>query len=174
MATVYSIRTVGLQTVPLITLLSSAFTEVRFTLVSGFLTSSVSVYNKPFKASFEGVHIHAAPNNLRFIIVNRRGYPGSTPYTDGELGDIVNNSKVDIDRRAIMTAYFVKYVVDNLSIPKMSADRKTGGIAVVGWSFGSVATLSLFSDLDIYPKDLYPVLEDNVKDVVIMGKSFLC
>lgn len=173
MVLICSTRTVGLQMIPRTTLLSSASTAVLSTLVSRCLTDSLSVYIEPFTASFEAVHVHAAPNNLRFIIVNRRGYPGSTPCTDAELDDIVNRSKAAIDCWAIMTAHFVKYVVDNLAIPKISLDRKTGGIVVAGWSIGSVFALSLLSDFEIYSKDLSSALEDNVKDVVVIGKFFL-
>lgn len=116
------------------------------------------------------MHAHATTNDARVITVQRKDYPGSSAYTDAELDDLKNGSKSTLDGWAVLMANLVNYFVDNLSIPKISDDRKTGGIALVGWSMGSATAMSIISDIDIIPKDLHPVLEAYIRDVVLYGK----
>lgn len=102
--------------------------------------------------------------------MQRRDYPGSSAYTDAELEDLRNGSKVTIDSWAISMAHLVNYFANNLSVPKLSEDRKSGGIALVAWSMSSATVMALLSDVDVIPKELHSVLEAYLKVVVLQGK----
>jgi len=131
-------------------------------------TTLVFFHGSSFHAkTYDFIHEHAAANNTRVIAVQRRDYPGSSAYTDAELEDLRNGSKATIDGWAISVAHLVNYFANNLSIPKVSEDRKSGGIALVGWSMASVTVMALLSDMEVIPKELHPVLETYVKVVVL-------
>ncbi len=79
----------------------------------------------------------AAPNNFRLVIVNRRDYPGSAKYTDEELQALQEGKQEFMEAVGRETLAFLSWYVKNHDIPKLSADRNTGGIVVLSWSLGA-------------------------------------
>ncbi|KAF8067693.1 hypothetical protein FPV67DRAFT_1416215 [Lyophyllum atratum] len=120
---------------------------------------------------FEKMHEYAHVNDLRTVIWNRRDYPGSTKYTDAELEDLNEGRKVFLDRLAVQVADFLKQYIEKESIPKISADHKSGGFAIMGWSMGTATAMALFSDPSLISSELYALLEPYVKDLVLYGTS---
>ncbi|KAG6875672.1 hypothetical protein C0992_002879 [Termitomyces sp. T32_za158] len=118
---------------------------------------------------FERLHDYAHRYNLRTVIWNRRDYYGSTKYTDAEIDDLNNGKKVFLDRLAIQVADFLKQYIEKESVPKISADRKTGGFAIMGWSMGTATAMPLFSDPALISPELYALLEQYVKDLILDG-----
>ncbi|KAJ7090984.1 hypothetical protein C8R44DRAFT_990589 [Mycena epipterygia] len=116
---------------------------------------------------FVRLHEHAHKNNLRTIFWNRRDYHGSTKYTDDELADMRAGRKSFQDRLAIRTAWFFQHLTENDNIPKVTSDRKAGGIILVGWSSGNSATLALLADPAVLPKPLYETLEPHLRSLVL-------
>ncbi|KAH0581827.1 hypothetical protein J132_09537 [Termitomyces sp. J132] len=116
---------------------------------------------------FEKLHGYAHKCNLRTVIWNRRDYPGSTEYTDAEIDDLNNGRKVFLDRLGIQVADFLKRYIENESVPKVSADRKNGGFAIMGWSMGTATAMPLFSDPSLISSELYVLLEQYVKDLIL-------
>ncbi|KAG6915162.1 hypothetical protein DXG01_012957 [Tephrocybe rancida] len=116
---------------------------------------------------FEKLHDYAHQYNLRIVIWNRRDYPGSTKYSDAEIDDLNNGRKVFLDRLAVQVADFLKQYIEKESIPKISADRKFGGFAIMGWSMGTATAMPLFSDPSLLSPELYSLLEQYVKDLVL-------
>lgn len=106
---------------------------------------------------------------MRVIALQRKNYSGSSAFTDAEMSEMKSGSKSILDGFAISLAHFVNYLVQNFSISEVSEDRKSGGIALVGWSNGALVAMSLFSDFEVIPKELHPVLEDYVKDLIFYG-----
>jgi pimeloyl-ACP methyl ester carboxylesterase len=115
------------------------------------------------------LHKYAHQNDLRVILWNRRDYRGSTKYTDAELEDLKEGRKVFQDRLAIQLAWFLEHFIKQKGTPKLSADRKSGGFILMGWSLGNVTTLSLLSDPDAIPKPLYEIVEPYLMSIVLYG-----
>jgi pimeloyl-ACP methyl ester carboxylesterase len=115
--------------------------------------------------SFERLHEYSHSRNLRTVIFNRRDYAGSSKYTDSELEDLNQGKRVFLDRLAVQLAYAVKFFIDS-GIPTISANRKHGGVAIMGWSMGCATAMSLFSDKELIPGALYDELKLYVKDLV--------
>ncbi|KAJ7671855.1 hypothetical protein B0H17DRAFT_948063 [Mycena rosella] len=109
--------------------------------------------------------------NLRIILWNRRGYRGSTKYSDEELADLKAGRKVFQDRLAIQTAWFLEHFIKNESSPKVTADRSAGGFILMGWSFGNATTLALFADPAVIPKPLYETVEPHLRSLVLYGSN---
>lgn len=108
---------------------------------------------------------------MRLILFQRKNYPGSTPYTSAEIDDLAQGRKIAIDRLGSILGQFIKYVIDKHHIPRTivnGAGRRTGGVAVVGWSMGSVAALSLFSGCE---DNLVTGLSPYIRDLILYGKK---
>ncbi|RDB30090.1 hypothetical protein Hypma_013908 [Hypsizygus marmoreus] len=119
---------------------------------------------------FVHLHDHAHPLNLRTVVCNRRDYPGSTRYTDSELDDLRHGRKDFLDRLAIQVGWFLEKFIDEENIPKVGADRKSGGFAILGWSMGTATAMSLFSDQSLIS---YTKLEPYVKDLILYDPPYL-
>ena len=78
----------------------------------------------------------AAPNNLRLVILNRRDYAGSTKYTEAELESLREGRREFLENLGLETITFLAWFATTQDIPKLSADRKTGGFVTIGWSMG--------------------------------------
>lgn len=167
MATTSSSMIVG-RLIPLITLQWFLFTEPPFTLVRRF-NIHFRLYSAWYIENFDRVHAHAAANNLRVIALQRRGYPGSSTFTEAEMAEMKSGSNLTLDGFAISMAHFVNYLAYDLSVPKVSGDRKSGGVALVAWSMAALVVMPLLSDFEVIPKELHPVLEDYVKDLIFYG-----
>ncbi|KAH9850273.1 Alpha/Beta hydrolase protein [Lenzites betulinus] len=105
-------------------------------------------------AIFEKLVPLGAPKNSRIILVNRRDYPGSKPYTPEELalisarplGDIatadsIAAAKRDVDAFMLARGQEVYELLEGLvkagSIPVADRENNKGGIVVAGWSLGT-------------------------------------
>ena len=133
-------------------------------------TTAIFIHGSSFNGrSFEGLHAHAHSHNLRIVIITRREYKGSTPLFDWELDDLQHGRKAFLDRMGAQLAQFIQQFVqmETSTIPKIGRDGKTGGIAVVGWSFGAIYALAMFSVPDLVNQSF---LKDYIKDLVLYGK----
>jgi len=98
-------------------------------------------------ATFEKRHPLAHAHNLRFIILNHRGYRGSSEFTD----DLNKGKKEFLDRLAVQMMEFSKVLIESEEIPRV----KDGEIVLLEWSMGVTLTIPLFSDLAVVKKELY-------------------
>ncbi|KAI0700662.1 hypothetical protein C8T65DRAFT_657414 [Cerioporus squamosus] len=119
-------------------------------------TFVVSDATEHFTAIFERIMKTSVDAGVRFVALNRRDYPGSTPLTEDDLR--VLESGTDEERaaflrtQAVQLATFIDRYIQQNSIPAISPDRKTGGIILLGWSLGCTFGLSILSNADIYPE----------------------
>ncbi|KAF8161114.1 hypothetical protein B0H34DRAFT_653831 [Crassisporium funariophilum] len=137
-------------------------------------TTVILIHGSAFNGhGFEKLHRLAWKRNMRTVALQRREYPGSTRYTDIELDDLRNGRKAFTDGLAHLVASFVHYFVETQDIPQMSADGRSGGVAIVGWSLGTVTAMSLFADPEVIPSDLYTVLERYIKDLILYDPPYI-
>jgi len=83
------------------------------------------------------------------IVVNRREYSGSSPYTEAELKVFAEGSdeerfKLLVDEGSNL-AMLLDGIIGTLELPE------TGGVAIVGWSLGNIFTLSILASVDTLP-----------------------
>ncbi|KDR72506.1 hypothetical protein GALMADRAFT_252616 [Galerina marginata CBS 339.88] len=151
-----------------------AFTDSGAPIGSTDYTTLVIFHGSAFTGcGFEKLHAYAHQRNLRAVIWNRRDYPGSTKYTDAELQDYNEGRKVFLDRLSVQLADFLKQFIGKESVPKINADRKSGGFALMGWSMGSATAMPLFSDPNLISGGLYTILESYVKDLILYDPPYL-
>jgi len=115
-----------------------------------------------------------SPNGIRIIAINRRDYPGSTPFTEEEVAAIKSDEYTNDDLRAFMLARttefakFAEYLVIS-GISKEVVNGK-GGIAIVGWSLGQAYVTNFIEDVKKLEVGLREMVEKNVRCVVAFGE----
>lgn len=119
---------------------------------------------------------YAAEHNLRFIFVNLRDYPGSSPYTKSELEtfesddqDIQNDAVRDLGRQmaTLLTAIVKKEALPPVTIQD---GKKTGGISLLTWSMSNLVSLSLLANVGTFEKGIKEGLETHLRTVILHGK----
>ncbi|PIL34449.1 hypothetical protein GSI_03225 [Ganoderma sinense ZZ0214-1] len=106
--------------------------------------------------------------NTRLVLLNRRDYPGSTPYTDEERAMVAKLTPDDSEDAAMLAKAGVRFgrflrdrareVFDFLEdlvrhdhIPPAQHSKNTGGIVVAGWSLGALWMTSLLAYAPTFP-----------------------
>ncbi|PCH43848.1 alpha/beta-hydrolase [Wolfiporia cocos MD-104 SS10] len=118
---------------------------------------------------------YAAKHNLRLVAVNLRDYPGSTPHTPEELATLRGT---DQDAKAslvtscgLQIAAFVAWIINKEGLPPFSPSNESGspsgGVAVLGWSWGNCITISFFAHIRDAPEDTRAVLESHMRAFII-------
>jgi len=107
----------------------------------------------------------AASRSLRVICLNRREYPGTTPFSPAELKIFASGTEEErtklIEQQGIDLASFVDALIKQCSLPK------DGGITIAAWSMGNIFLLSLLSSVNLLPTDIKKNLQDYVKNVIL-------
>ncbi|PBK85367.1 hypothetical protein ARMGADRAFT_1018040 [Armillaria gallica] len=115
----------------------------------------------------------AAENNLRLVILNRRHYAGSTKYTDEELAELREGKTEFLQRLGSESAYFLAWFIKTNDIPKISADGKSGGLATIGWSFGTATPLAILSHPEVIPTETYDALGPYFRQMIFYDPPHL-
>ncbi|KAJ7916277.1 hypothetical protein B0H13DRAFT_2323552 [Mycena leptocephala] len=121
-----------------------SYTDSGAVTSGGDYTTLVIIHGHTFHSgTFQRLNPLVEPNSLRIISVNRREYPGSSPYSPEELAafmegtDSVRASLLEQQGRDL--AMFLDGLIKELCIPQ------TGGVALIGWSMGTLFLLALIS-----------------------------
>ncbi|KZV92612.1 alpha/beta-hydrolase [Exidia glandulosa HHB12029] len=110
--------------------------------------------------SFHPMYPFAAPAGLRFVSFNRRGYPGTTPYSAEEQALLTSSdtaSHLLFHRQQGLAV--ARIVLEILADPKLALPE-SGKVGVLGWSTGNWFVLALMSALD-HP-ELLPAERDTL------------
>ncbi|KAI0350957.1 hypothetical protein OH77DRAFT_1412060 [Trametes cingulata] len=117
--------------------------------------------------------------NARIILLNRRDYPGSKPYTEAErallpphatsteAGAAAESMKVFMKERARELYDFLLELVKSGNVPKANREGKKGGIIVAGWSFGTSWMTALLANVASFPVEV-PSLTEYMRRVVFL------
>ncbi|KAJ7165654.1 Alpha/Beta hydrolase protein [Mycena crocata] len=130
-------------------------------------TTIVIIHGHTFHAgTFQRLSPFAQPNGLRIISVNRREYPGSSPYSAEELTVFGEGTEVEraslLEQQGRDLAMFLQGLVEELAIPQ------AGGIALMGWSMGTLFLLSLIASMETLPNATKDTLSAFVHTVVLL------
>jgi hypothetical protein len=120
-------------------------------------------------AIFEHILPLAAPNNIRLVVINRRGYPGSTPYTADEKDGQRSGRKLFLETMGLQVVQFLNAFLDQNDIPRASSDGNSGGLALLGWSLGTFWALAPLGHSDAIPQSYLTRLEPYLKNCILLG-----
>jgi len=62
-------------------------------------------------------------------------------------------------------------LIDKENLPPVSADRKTGGIIVVGWSAGAANAIGTIAHATTLPPEVRAGLASHIRSLIIQGMS---
>ena len=110
-----------------------------------------------------------AKDNIRLVIVNRRDYSGSTKYTNDNLKDLNEGKAAFMERLGAEVAYLLIWFAETHKILKISADGKSGGFSVMGWSIGTTTPMALLVYPDFVGKDTCAKLEPYFRQLILYG-----
>jgi hypothetical protein len=120
----------------------------------------------------------ARKKGIRMIAVNRRHYPGSTPYLPEELAPLkldetdIPKCLLFLQHRGLELIGFIHRIVEKLGLPTLGPDG-SGMITVLGHSIGNIHTLSLAR---CFQNESLPTLLKEVKEwisgIIIFGNPF--
>lgn len=127
---------------------------------------------------------HAEEYNARIVLVNRRDYPGSDPYTqqerkllisEGEEDHVINeNMQTWMNHRARELYEFLGIFCRRENIPSYIPSEKTGGIILAGWSLGTSFMTAMLANIQDFPTILGGIdMMQYLRHVVFYGPSML-
>ncbi|RDB18206.1 hypothetical protein Hypma_000572 [Hypsizygus marmoreus] len=129
-------------------------------------TTLVTIHGHTFHgAIFQRLLPLASANAIRLVNVNRREYPGSTPYTAEELKTITTGSEVEradfLRKQGVLFALFVDGLIQKLDLPEK------GGVAIAGWSLGNIFAIAFATSINDVPDDTKVRLKSYVKTLIL-------
>lgn len=130
----------------------------------------------------------ASASHIRLVLINRRGYGGSTPLADSETNPTFTDDpenpgvsrserrKLDFYtaflqvRAAELARFLVKYI-ENESIPLKieSPGRASGGMSLMAWSLGNILPVSLLAFANTLDPALTRKLDAYLRKIVLYG-----
>ncbi|KIK69441.1 hypothetical protein GYMLUDRAFT_214581 [Collybiopsis luxurians FD-317 M1] len=153
-----------------------SFTDVGAPPNSDDYTTVFILHGSVFNAyQFHKVHSYAHNFNLRTVLLHRRGYIGSTPYTPAELQELERGSKTFWEQSSAQLAEFLGMFIEKEKIPKLKEHPRSGGIAILGWSMGAIPVLSFFATAKnaLVSTGLLELLEGYIGKCVLYDPPYL-
>ncbi|TFK82036.1 hypothetical protein K466DRAFT_501047 [Polyporus arcularius HHB13444] len=110
-------------------------------------------------------------SDIRLVAISRRGYPGSTPFGPDEIANLTTGDdhlkESFLRARGSEVATFIDKFIDEFHLPPVSADGRSGGIALMGWSLGCSVALSVVSHMDTYPQRVQTRLGAYLRTLIL-------
>jgi len=110
----------------------------------------------------------APAHRLRIICLNRREYPGSTPYSSEERNAILDGSDTAraefLHQQGILIALAIDTLILELSLPKT--------VAVACWSMGIIFSVASLASIDRLPESTRERLQAHVKYFFFLDPPF--
>ncbi|PBK63889.1 hypothetical protein ARMSODRAFT_893703 [Armillaria solidipes] len=122
---------------------------------------------------FQKVLNAARSKGVRFVAIQRRPFPGSTPFTAEELNVILTGGSSEADRDAQIAARgheiasFVDAFIQKFKLPPLSDDGKTGGVALLGWSVGGAFPVAAVASSSTLPTNVQTRLGSYVRSLIV-------
>ncbi|KAF9466349.1 Alpha/Beta hydrolase protein [Collybia nuda] len=129
-------------------------------------TTIIFIHGHTFHAGvFQRLANLATGRSLRVICLNRREYPGTSPYITQELKAIQHGNETErtnvINQQGIYLASFVNKVIEILSLPQ------SGGVVLSGWSMGNIFSIAVLASISQLPAATKARLQTYVKQVIL-------
>ncbi|OSD07584.1 alpha/beta-hydrolase [Trametes coccinea BRFM310] len=120
----------------------------------------------------------AAEHNLRLVLLNLRGYPGSTDYSPADLDKLRDSDPESQEQamaeRGLEIAEFLRWYIDTEAIPPITLTPEgvsTGGISLLSWSGGNWFTVAMFGNAGTIPESTRKLLNTYLRSFVMFDPS---
>ncbi|KAJ8086079.1 hypothetical protein PM082_004898 [Marasmius tenuissimus] len=121
---------------------------------------------------FEKMLSIAPSKGVRLVAVQRRPFPGSTPFTPQELNVTLTGGSSDQERAAYAEARghelanFIDRFIQKFKLPAIGANGQ-GGSVIWGWSVGALLPVWTIGNAKTLPADVKTRLGANVRSLII-------
>lgn len=126
-----------------------------------------------FSAIFDKVMALAGTARVRFVAINRRDYPYSTPIPPSASGALSAGTDEDkahfLKVRGQEIATFVARFIEEHRLPAIAEDGKTGGVALLGWSLGCAFVLAAVANIDSLQSASQSRMASHVRSLILYG-----
>lgn len=134
-------------------------------------TTIIAIHGMCFAAPvFKRVHALAQDRGIRFVALNRRNYPGSTPYSEEETNVLRNGTKEERDaylrNRGHEIALFIDRFIEKTDIAPIFTTTGGGGIALLAWSAGSGLLTAMIAHADTLPRPVQSRLSSYIRSLI--------
>ncbi|KAH9937693.1 Alpha/Beta hydrolase protein [Fomitopsis serialis] len=142
-------------------------------------TTLVLVHGGVFNGStFKPMFVHAADCNMRLVALNTRDYRGSTPYSSSDLEALrstnLDEQRAMIDARGQEVAAFLVWFIRQANIPLRSKNQEitsSGGLALLGWSWGNTMTVSFLAQASRLPQEDRRFIDDYLSAFIMYDSA---
>jgi len=120
---------------------------------------------------FQKAQEAALGKGVRFVAINRRNYPGSTPFTSQEL-EVVNTGTPGqraawlTDRGHEIGTFIAKFIKEN-NLSPISSGGKSGGSILLGWSVGAGEANATIANADTLPEAERSILSAHLRSFIL-------
>ena len=121
----------------------------------------------------------ATQKNIRLVLLNVHGYPGSTPYTNDELDRLEGSleaRKTELQARGSELAEFIRWFIVTQEIPpireRSNDDQLVGGLSVLAWSGGNGHSLCMFAHADKLAEETRKLFDEYLRSLILYGRGF--
>lgn len=123
----------------------------------------------------------AAERNLRFVLLNLRDYPGSSPYSADDMEDM-RGSTPQHQMRALQTrgleiAEFVRWFIETEGTPPIreaaGTEALVGGVSVLAWSGGTCAAVATFAHADKLSEATRRLFDVHLRSFILHGMYYV-
>jgi pimeloyl-ACP methyl ester carboxylesterase len=115
----------------------------------------------------------AHSSGIRVVGVNRRDYGGSSPFTTEDMDTIINGATSARDllvkSMGIELLNYIDIFIQQHDIPVISSDGNSGGIALVGWSLGTILTVPAIANIDAIAADARSRISSRLRAYIMHG-----
>ncbi|KXN80943.1 hypothetical protein AN958_06573 [Leucoagaricus sp. SymC.cos] len=140
---------------------------------SGTYTAVIMLHGSGFNSYvFMPLHEFAAQYRLRLFVVQRKGYAGSSAYSDDELEGLRAGDSAFLDQSAILLGHLIAYLITKHDLPEPNAECTEGGVILLAWSMGNAAAIPLFSDAGLFGQELYELLRRYLRKFVLYDSPY--
>lgn len=122
----------------------------------------------------------ASERNIRLIMLNMRGYPGSTSLSAEDIADLRDRGEEGqaraMENRGLEIAAFLRWLIETNNIRPTQeladAGRRGGGLSLLSWSGGNCPTIAMLAHADRLSKETRTLLETRLRSFIMHGMCF--
>ncbi|KAJ3913686.1 hypothetical protein F5877DRAFT_83554 [Lentinula edodes] len=111
-------------------------------------------------------------HQMRIVLITRRDYRGSSPYTNEDLALLNAGKQQFLEDIGKELAHFLAWFAEHHNLPKPSSGHQSGGIALMGWSMGNHVIMSLLGQPHAIEKESYMVLSTYLRHILVYDPPF--
>ncbi|KAJ4471422.1 hypothetical protein J3R30DRAFT_3407796 [Lentinula aciculospora] len=164
-----------------------SFTDSGAPPGSSNYTTVILLHGGAFNAyGFQKIPAYDHGLNLRTVLLRRRDYAGSTPYTPSEIAELEQGDIIFWERLSAQLGEFLKMFIERERIPKLFSGKRpssfsqidgrkgsrSGGVAILGWSGGCLPIVSFLGATQnrMFSEEQYNFLVEYIGDCILYGE----